>query len=516
DKWAKDREAGVDFLQTFTAWEAIVAEYTDQSGEVVSDNVRVSVLLEHAPEAYREALCQAPEDVKLTFAAARSHIRGCYNQGRTFNAVDTGTGFGPTQVGAVTYGGKAGGKVGGKLGKHGKKGGKCNGKGDKAKRETKRVDCFKRLHDEKASQQLAGGARAVSDAAAPSASGAVAAAAGYHGEACEDGEAWVFAITARGQGAAAKVGGSVLIDSGSDDHLCRPKFVPDATAEAEGAKATADFPAADVNDDLLSMGKLPSSGAWKLPPAGGQEQQAQRLGLQPAPWPPPAPQEGGAAPAQPQAQLAAQPAPAEQPIQAKISGAHRGLAAPGLPAASDQATGAPALAAQREISPAAEAAEGKRARVAAAHAVDAGSLDDAADVFWEGAPEEAQGPSESMFDGAPQDGLDSRLTEKHLQSLLDHRVGEDIQEPEAARMKHVRQRKIRFVCRAHRRQEWRDDLFTQGSAPISQRLIDVVALERSFKVMALDATGAFYQAPETEGVAVDPPPEYLERLSAQG
>ena len=37
-----------------------------------------------------------------------------------------------------------------------------------------------------------------------------------------------MAVTAEDEGAVAEVGGSALIDSGSDDHLCRPKFVPDA------------------------------------------------------------------------------------------------------------------------------------------------------------------------------------------------------------------------------------------------------------------------------------------------
>eukprot|EP00975_Prorocentrum_lima_P024282 5108569-Prorocentrum_lima.AAC.1 len=54
DKWAKYRENGVDFFQSLTAWETLVAEYSDQRGKAVSDNVRVSVLLEHAPEPYRE------------------------------------------------------------------------------------------------------------------------------------------------------------------------------------------------------------------------------------------------------------------------------------------------------------------------------------------------------------------------------------------------------------------------------------------------------------------------------
>ena len=87
DKRAKDRGVGVEFLQSLTAWGSLEADDTDQSGEAVSDNVRVCVLLEHAPEPYREVIRQAPEEVKLTFEAARSHIRCYYNQGRAFSAV---------------------------------------------------------------------------------------------------------------------------------------------------------------------------------------------------------------------------------------------------------------------------------------------------------------------------------------------------------------------------------------------------------------------------------------------
>ena len=44
---ASDKERRVDCFQSFTAWEAIVSEYISQSGEPLSDKIRVSVLLEH-------------------------------------------------------------------------------------------------------------------------------------------------------------------------------------------------------------------------------------------------------------------------------------------------------------------------------------------------------------------------------------------------------------------------------------------------------------------------------------
>ncbi|CAK0863635.1 unnamed protein product, partial [Prorocentrum cordatum] len=315
DKWANNREAGIDLFQSFTAWEAIVAEYVGQSGEAVSDNVRASVLLERAPDPYREVLRQAPEKVKLTFGAGRSHTRGYYNQGRTFTHVPDVGGVALMQVDAVRAqlpSGKASGK--GKTHKAGKSGGKpgryekgkdsktkCRGRdgGKCAKNQTeyfdgergycgkwghKRADCRKKKADD--SKKEPGHTRAVQGDATSSsgqqpADGTVKAASGYY-DGKPDGRA--FAVTAQTGGKTTKAGGPILIDSGSDDHLCRHRFVPEAPISAaldaprhcdvqqrplptaglkgvemamkEGITATADFLVADVNDDLLSMGKL--------------------------------------------------------------------------------------------------------------------------------------------------------------------------------------------------------------------------------------------------------------------
>ena len=81
------------------------------------------------------------------------------------------------------------------------------------------------------------------------------------------------------------------------------------------------------------------------------------------------------------------------------------------------------MAAKREVWPAAEAAEGKRAWVAAVYALDVGNLDEPPDTFWDEVPEEALDPSESMFDVDAQDELDARLTEERLQSFLATRSG---------------------------------------------------------------------------------------------
>ena len=42
-KWSDDQERGEDFFQSLTAWEVIVSDHISQSGEPVSDGIRVSV-----------------------------------------------------------------------------------------------------------------------------------------------------------------------------------------------------------------------------------------------------------------------------------------------------------------------------------------------------------------------------------------------------------------------------------------------------------------------------------------
>ena len=170
--------------------------------------------------------------------------------------------------------------------------------------------------------------------------------------------------------------------------------------------------------------RVPRQAATEIPSADAQQQQAagQQAG----------PPEGGAAAAPPQAEpqaqppsaaggaAAAPPQPAPQPVP---------------PAAGDVAMGAPSQAARREVSPAAEVSEGKRARVAAIHALDVGNLDDSPDAFWEDISDEVEDPTENgMFDVDAEDELDKQLTQEHLQRPLDHGVGEDIPKSEAKGM----------------------------------------------------------------------------------
>ncbi|CAK0797434.1 unnamed protein product, partial [Prorocentrum cordatum] len=717
-KWAKDREAGIDFFQSLTAWEAIVAEYVDQSGEGVSGNVRVSVLLEHAPDPHREVLRQAPEEVALTFGAARSHTGGYYNQGTP--ACQTRGGVAPAQVDAIRAqlpSGKASGMgkaskadmSGGKSGKFQKgensktkskarDGGKhgksqteyCDGEcGYCGKWGHKRADCRKKKADD--AKKEPGHTRAVQGAAASSsgqqpADGTVRAASGYY-DGTPDG--WVFAVTAGTDGKVAKVGGSILIDSGSDAHLCRHRFAPEAPVSTavdaprlfdvqqrplptaglrggemtlkEGIKATADFLVAGVNDDLLSMGKLLRQGfkfnlhlddglymtkghrsvqleLERLTAAAARQSGRMQVALEDSERKAPpisydvgfcktADEDGGptkveetcatmfaglssdagvvkvipcpsksASPcaiagiksfvqrletgrsrlrtdSEPATKAildgavaeltgkvtpeltpkhSSQSNPAEAAVKivegqtrvlrldlekrygTRITAAmpiwawmvrHAGWLRERCPrrvggqSPREIATGTPykgdifnfGEAARRGLPPEAEASGSKRARVAAVHELGVGSVDDSPDAFWEEISDEVEDPTEGMFDVDVQDELDKELTLEHLQSLLDHGVGEDIPKSEARGMKHITTR-----WEKQWRSGARDDLFTPGSAPISNRLVEFVALKRGFEVITLDATDAFYQAPEHEDVVVDPPQEYLDRLQAEG
>ena len=110
DRWQADKDASVDFMQSLTDWENLVTDYTQQSGENVSDNVRVSTLLEHAPSPYLDILRQAAPDVRASYAAMRGHLRSFFNTDRSYSLPTVSLqsspagGAAPMQVDAVKGG----------------------------------------------------------------------------------------------------------------------------------------------------------------------------------------------------------------------------------------------------------------------------------------------------------------------------------------------------------------------------------------------------------------------------
>ena len=127
-RWTADRERGADFTQSLAEWETTIAELAALAGENISEAIRVSIILEHAPDPYKEMLRASPDTVRATYKNLRNHILSYYTQGRTFDKAvmhDSG-GVAPMQVDAV-FGGKKG-KKGDPKGK-----GKEKGKYDKGK-----------------------------------------------------------------------------------------------------------------------------------------------------------------------------------------------------------------------------------------------------------------------------------------------------------------------------------------------------------------------------------------------
>ena len=66
DRWMQDRDGGKDMEQSLNEWERLITDYEEQSLELVSDNIRVSTLLEHLPSPFREVLMQGPPGSRKT------------------------------------------------------------------------------------------------------------------------------------------------------------------------------------------------------------------------------------------------------------------------------------------------------------------------------------------------------------------------------------------------------------------------------------------------------------------
>ena len=76
--------------------------------------------------------------------------------------------------------------------------------------------------------------------------------------------------------------------------------------------------------------------------------------------------------------------------------------------------------------------------------------------------------------------------------------------------------KVRFVAREFAAGDPRDDVFAPASCPLTARVIDTLALRGDLPTAVLDATAAYYQAPETEECYVNPPLEFLRAEAKAG
>eukprot|EP00974_Lingulodinium_polyedra_P109423 10587805-Lingulodinium_polyedra.AAC.1 len=68
ERWALDKDRGKEFITSLTEWGLSIADYERQSSEVVTDNIRLSTVLEHALSPCRELLLQASPDARSSYS----------------------------------------------------------------------------------------------------------------------------------------------------------------------------------------------------------------------------------------------------------------------------------------------------------------------------------------------------------------------------------------------------------------------------------------------------------------
>jgi hypothetical protein len=127
--WWPERLAKQNFTEVLIAWDEMIARYEQASGEKVSNNMKTSTVMAHAPDAVKTLLRAAPAEVRKDHSRMRSTIfeaiigrqRGACTLPPMFDG-----GSKPMEVDAIW--GKSGGK-GGKKGHPTTWGGKDCGKG---------------------------------------------------------------------------------------------------------------------------------------------------------------------------------------------------------------------------------------------------------------------------------------------------------------------------------------------------------------------------------------------------
>ena len=84
DRWQADKEAGHDLMHSLVQWDNLIMDYTQQSGEPITENIKVSTLLEHLPDPFREILHQGGPAARANYTAARNHLRSYASAGKPF------------------------------------------------------------------------------------------------------------------------------------------------------------------------------------------------------------------------------------------------------------------------------------------------------------------------------------------------------------------------------------------------------------------------------------------------
>ena len=310
ERRTRDSDNNREFLESLNDWEILTSEYRAASGENVSDRVLVATILEHAPARYQDTLRAIPAQQMENYSALRRWIKTIVSLHVSMVSQASSEGkfrwtLARSKVISLERLRRARARTESRMASMSRE--RSSPRRDQATRRWrqrtgsgavsgycgfcekwghKRADCRKRQREQGPSSMPS----VKSASALPnlnSAGDAVAQVATltYSGEQPkEKDDRWCFAMTTDSNCQAVK--GSVLIDSGSDEHVCRKEFAPAYETQPDPhpvtlrdvqkgvlqqygvrdvslqigpsgiTEAQCAFKVADVNDDVLSLGRL--------------------------------------------------------------------------------------------------------------------------------------------------------------------------------------------------------------------------------------------------------------------
>ena len=72
--WWKEREDQL-FSEVLTPWDVLISQYQTETGEAITQSMRASTVLAHAPKDVREFLQSGAREVRTEYALMRKAIR---------------------------------------------------------------------------------------------------------------------------------------------------------------------------------------------------------------------------------------------------------------------------------------------------------------------------------------------------------------------------------------------------------------------------------------------------------
>ena len=231
ERWNRDKE----FLESQNDWEILIGEYRAASGENVSDRVLIATILEHAPSRYQDILRANPAQQKKNYPALRRWIKDYCESSRIYGESGIAGGPVPMDVArskaiSLARARRARARTESRMASMSKE--RSSPRRGQA---TRRVEATYRLQRSfRATVATARNGDINELTVVKSASAlpefefckrAQVATVTYSEEQSkEKDDRWCFALVTDSKCQAVK--GSVLIDSGSDEHVCRKEFAP--------------------------------------------------------------------------------------------------------------------------------------------------------------------------------------------------------------------------------------------------------------------------------------------------